>query len=172
MLGALYLIVVVRHGKPFWRSLGWTLRFPGAWRCVLAAPILMVAVSLLGELFRAPVIPNPWEDLITGRVSRIAVLFFVAIIGPLWEELMFRGFLYSFLEEKTGPWVAIVGAAVPFGIIHGAQNDWQWQYMFLVALSGVAFGFARHQTGSTAAAALMHATYNSALFVVFLVQHL
>jgi hypothetical protein len=169
-LGALYLILAVRHGLPFWRSLGWTVWFRGAWWCLASAPLLVVTISMLGGALRAPIIPNPWEELITGPGARLAMLILVAVAGPLWEELMFRGFLYPLLARLAGPWVGVFGAAAAFGLIHGAQNQWSWQYVVLVALSGVAFGIARYKTGSTAAATLMHSAYNTTLFVVFLLQ--
>jgi membrane protease YdiL (CAAX protease family) len=172
MLGALYLVTQAGRQEPFWKSLGWTLRFRGVWWCLAAAPALMLALSALGDALRTPVIPNPWGDLISGQGSQLAILLFVGLIGPAWEELMFRGFLFPLLARAMGAWAAIGGAAIAFGLVHGAQNQWQWQYVLLVALSGVAFGYARHKTGSTAAAALMHAAYNSGLFMVFLVQKL
>lgn len=171
-LGALYAVVVIKHRRPFWCSLGWTLGFRGAWLCVLSAPFLMIAISMLGEAMRAPIVPSPWEDLISGKASQLTVLLFAALLGPFWEELLFRGFLYPLIERFAGPWGAILGAAIPFGLIHGAQNQWVWQYVVLVALSGVAFGFARYKTGSTVASTLMHSAYNSFLFIVFLIQRL
>ena len=171
-LGALYGIVAIKHDRPFWKALHWTMTFRGAWWCVLSAPVLIVVVSLMAEIMRTPIIPSPWQDLIAGKGSQFLVMVFATILGPFWEELLFRGFLYPLLERSLGPWLAILGAAIPFGVIHGAQNRWVWQYVVLVALSGVVFGIARYKTGSTAAATLAHSAYNTALFLVFLMQHL
>jgi membrane protease YdiL (CAAX protease family) len=171
-LAALYGIVVLKHARPFWPALGWTLNFRGAWWCVLSAPLLIATISLLAEFLRAPIIPSPWQDLIAGKGSQFLVMIFATILGPFWEELLFRGFLFPLLQRSFGPWLAILGAAIPFGVIHGAQNQWVWQYVVLVAVSGIAFGLARYRTGSTAAATLTHSAYNSALFLVFLIQHL
>jgi len=42
--------------------------------------------------------------------------------------------------------------------------------LMLVGLAGVAFGYARYKTDSTAAAALLHGGYNLTFFVGYLIQ--
>jgi membrane protease YdiL (CAAX protease family) len=42
-----------------------------------------------------------------------------------------------------------------------------WRSVVLVGLAGVGFGVVRHYTGSTRASAIMHAGYNSLLFLGF-----
>jgi membrane protease YdiL (CAAX protease family) len=43
-----------------------------------------------------------------------------------------------------------------------------WRHLLLISLSGVAFGWMRQATGSTKAAAGMHAAYNGFQFVLLL----
>lgn len=170
MLAALYFVISVKHQQPFWESLNWTLRFRGAWTCLLVAPFLTIGISALGTALRTPLIRNPFEELIDGTASRLAVMLLATVIAPFWEELMFRGFLFPLVERIAGPWPAIFASAALFGLIHLAQYEWLWQYGVLVALSGVMFGYARYKTGSTAASTLMHSAYNTTLFLVFLIQ--
>ena len=170
LLTALYLLTVFRYAQPFWRALGWTFAFRGAWLCLLTAPLLAVGLSAVGVLLRTPPIVSPIEDLLDSGVSQAAMMAFIAVLGPLWEELMFRGFLYPLLERALGPWPAILLSAAPFALIHGAQNQWLWQPLLLIGLAGAVFGYARYKTGSTAAAALLHIGYNSTLLVGFLLQ--
>jgi membrane protease YdiL (CAAX protease family) len=94
----------------------------------------------------------------------------VTLIGPVWEELLFRGFLFPLLTKSVGPWLGIVLSAIPFALLHGAQNQWSWQYVLLIFLAGFVFGYTRHKTGSTAAAALVHAGYNFLYFAGFVLQ--
>ena len=170
LLAALWVVIAVRHGQPFWRSLGWTLRFPGAWMYLAAAPVLAVGLSAMGVLLRTPAIVNPIEDLMGGGISRVVMMVFIAVLGPLWEELMFRGFLFPLIERTAGAIAAVVFCAVPFALIHGFQNQWAWQPLTLIGVAGVVFGLARYRTGSTAAAALMHMGYNSTLLIGYLLQ--
>jgi len=124
----------------------------------------------LGVLLRAPAIPTPVESLISGRGSLFLVAFFAVVLGPLFEELLLRGFLLPLLQRVLGPWPAIALAAVGFSLLHGAQYKWSWQDLLLIGVAGVAFGYARYKTGSTAAAALLHGGYNLSFFAGYLIQ--
>src|SRR5579862_7436179 len=170
LLLTLYVLISVRHDQPLWRSLGWTLAFRGAWVCVAAAPFLAIGISALGALLRAPAIPTPVQRLISDRVSLAIVALFATALGPVFEELLFRGFLFPVIQKALGDWPAIVLAAIPFALLHGSQYEWAWQHLLLIGMAGIVFGYARYRTGSTAASALLHAGYNVTLFVAYLFQ--
>jgi membrane protease YdiL (CAAX protease family) len=153
-----------------WRSLGWTLAFRGAWLCLLAAPFLAFGLAALGALSRAPAIPNPVENLISGRVSMLIAALFATILGPLFEELFFRGFLFAIVQRILGAWLAIALTSVAFSLLHGPEYQWAWQHLVVIFLAGLAFGYARYRTGSTAASTLLHAGYNMTLIAGYLVQ--
>lgn len=170
MLFSLYVLVSLRHGLPFWKGLSWSFQFRGAWAYLAGAPMLALGGSLFGGLMKAPEFPNPIQELISGRDSLIGVMLFVTFLGPLFEELMFRGFLFPLLQRSFGGWTAIVLTALPFALMHGPQYQWSWQWLAIVGFSGMVFGYARYRSGSTAASTLMHVGYNSTLFIVFLLQ--
>lgn len=169
LLGVLYLLVVWRYQQPFWGSLGWTVfRLP--FLCAAVGPVLAITTSTLGVLLKAPPIPSPIEDLISNRRSLFIMMLFLTVFGPVFEELVFRGFLFPLLARSLGPWPGILLAATPFALVHGSQYHWSWQHLTIVGMAGVVFGFVRYKTGSTAAATLAHTGYNATLFVGFLVQ--
>ena len=169
LLGVLYVVVAWRYAQPFWRSLRWTtFRLP--FLCAAAGPVLAIASSTLGVFLKAPPIPSPIEDLISDRRSLFIMMLFLTVFGPVFEELVFRGFLFPLLARSVGPWPGILLAATPFALVHGSQYHWSWQHLTVVGLAGVVFGFVRHKSGSTAAATLVHTGYNATLFIGFLVQ--
>ena len=170
LLAALYALISLRHRQPFWRSLGWSWPVRGARICVLAAPALAIASSLLGVVLHAPEVPDPIRGLITSRASLLLVLLFVVVFGPVFEELVFRGFLFPLLAKSFGAAAGIVLTALPFALLHGAQNQWAWQQVSLIAVAGIAFGYARHKTGSTAAATILHCLYNLTGAAGYLIQ--
>jgi membrane protease YdiL (CAAX protease family) len=100
------------------------------------------------------------------------VVSFGVIAAPFFEELFFRGFLLPLLERSLGAWLGIVFTAILFGLLHGAQNHWIWQQVALITLAGVVFGYVRSKTGSTAAAFLIHASFNATEFFGFLLTRL
>lgn len=144
------------------------MAFRGAVASMLAGPVLAVAISLLGVLVRAPDVRDPIREMITGRITLGVVIVFGVLIAPFVEELIFRGFLLPVIARSVGPWFAILLTAVLFALPHGAQNEWAWQQLMLIALAGTAFGFARVRTGATSASFLMHASFNATQFLGFL----
>src|ERR1700730_70387 len=170
LVGALYMVIAFRYRRPVWQSMGWVAPQKGKWWCILGGPALAVGLSVLGVLLRAPAIPTPIESLISGRGSLLLVAFFAVVLGPVFEELLFRGFLQPLLQRALGAWPAIVLAATGFALLHGQEYQWVWQQLLVVGLAGVAFGYARYKTASTAAAALLHGGYNLTFFVGYLIQ--
>jgi membrane protease YdiL (CAAX protease family) len=169
LFASLYLLVSWRYHKPFWRSMGWTRPVRGAWWCVVGGPLLALTVSVLAAAFRTPEPPDPVKELITGRAALVIVMLFAVVLGPIFEELFFRGFLFPLLAKTFGAAAGIFLSALPFALLHGPQNQWAWQQVTLVGISGVAFGLVRYQTRSTAAATILHSCFNLTQFVAFLV---
>jgi membrane protease YdiL (CAAX protease family) len=170
LLVSLMLVIKTRYGMPLWSSLGWTPAFRGAWWCVLGAPVLAFTITVVGVLIKTPIIPTPAEQLLGGDGSLIAVGLLTTLVGPVFEELIFRGFLQPLLARSWGDLPAIAGAAVPFALLHGVQSEWSWQHLSLIFLAGSVFGWAKYRTGSTAGSALMHMGYNLTLFTAFVIQ--
>jgi membrane protease YdiL (CAAX protease family) len=55
-----------------------------------------------------------------------------------------------------------------FGGLHYSEYGESWRSALLIAVAGAAFGCMRQWTGSTAAAALMHASFNALQFAALL----
>lgn len=170
LLGVLYGLIGGRYHQPFWRSLGWISGFRGAWICVITGPVLAFMTVAVGLILREPAVPSPIQNLITDRLSLIIVMLFATVLGPVWEELLFRGFLFPLIAKSLGPWAGIVLTAIPFAVLHGPQLRWTWQPVFIIGLVGIAFGYTRYRTGSTAASAIVHVSYNVTVAVAVLIQ--
>ena len=175
LLGALFLLLSRKYGEhseALLASLGFKLAFPGAIPSLLAGPVLAVAISLLGVAIHTPDVRDPIREMITGRTSLALVIVFGVLIAPFVEELFFRGFLLPLIAQVhwDHQMSIIITAILLLSLPHGAQNAWAWQQLVLIALAGVAFGFARYRTGSTSAAYLVHAGYNATQFLGFLFQ--
>jgi membrane protease YdiL (CAAX protease family) len=170
LIGALYMVISFRYRKPLWQSMGWVAPERGKWWCIFGGPALAIGLSILGVVLRAPAVPTPVDSLISGRASLALVAVFAVVLAPLFEELLFRGFLQPLLQRALGVWLAIVLAAAGFALLHGKEYQWSWQQLLVIGLAGAAFGFARYKTNSTAAAALLHGGYNLTFFVGYLIQ--
>ena len=167
LLGSLYLVISLRYRRPFWRSLGWTFEYRGAWLYVAVGIVLAFGLSAIAAALRTPG-GSEVQDLMTDRSSMIAVMLFGALIGPVVEEVVFRGFLLPLFAKSMPAGAAIVITAIPFALLHGPTVKWAWQSILVIGLAGVMLGVVRVRSGSTAASALVHVVYNSTLFSGYL----
>lgn len=169
--GALAALFRIRYARPFWQSLGWrSVAFSVASGAILTGPVLALGVSLLGSALRMPNIELPFEQMLSSRVTVILLGLVVVVLGPVAEELAFRGFLMPLLIRSLGAVAGIVFTGVIFGSIHGYEYQWSWQYMLLISVVGCVLGWAKYKTQSTVTSACMHATFNLVPFVAILVQ--
>ncbi len=170
LFGALALIFRMQYDRPFWKSLAWCrTRMPFLWTVIFGFSTA-IAVAMLGALIRTPTTSNQMTQLMEDRVSMILMAAFGTTVAPLSEELIFRGFLQPLLVRSLGAVAGIAIAALPFGLLHYHEYGNSWRHAVLIALAGASFGVMRHVTGSTRAAAIMHAAYNTMIFIAVLGQ--
>jgi membrane protease YdiL (CAAX protease family) len=169
--GSLYALLRLRYRQPFWRSLGWKmLPFSTTAMCFIAGPFLAVTIGYLGYMLRTPEISLPFQQMLDNRPTVLLFSIFVVILGPLCEELAFRGFLLPLFVRSLGAAAGIIVTGLLFGCLHAPEYSWSWRHVLLVSVAGCVFGWVRHQTGSTAAATYMHSTYNLTQFAAFVAQ--
>lgn len=168
--GFLYLLLKLKYDRPFWESLGWVRFGERFGRRAGSGALLALGLAVAGALLRTPDLDMPMKRLLSDRTSLLLVGLAAATLGPVCEELIFRGFLLPLLVRSLGQWPGIVLSALPFAVLHGPQYAWSWRHVLLIVVAGVAFGWMRQRTGSTAAAAVMHASYNSTFFLAFVLQ--
>ena len=166
----LYGLLRLRYRQPFWRAMGWT--FPGRalWAAVPEGIFLAFAVGAIGTLLRAKPVPLPFDEMLKSRLSIFVLGVFVVVLGPLCEELAFRGLIMPLLVRQLGVVPGILLTALPFALLHGPQYQWSWQHIALILTAGYVFGYARWKSGSTAVSTLLHAVYNLVFFSAFLLQ--
>src|SRR5688572_4808771 len=169
LFGALALMLRAQYRRPFWVSLGWVEPRLGYLTIIFSGIGTAIAVNVLAYLIRTPTTTNPMLELLKDRVSVIAVAIFGVTVGPLCEELAFRGFLQPLFVRSLGTWPGILAAALPFGLLHFQEYGNSWRHAVVISMAGVAFGWMRHVTGSTKAATIMHASYNALFFVALMV---
>ncbi len=170
VFGSLYTLLHLRYHQPFWRSLAWKTAVPGAAASFFAGPVLALGIGFLGSILRTPEIQTPFQQMLQDRPTLILFAILVVVLGPLCEELAFRGFLMPLLVRSFGVAPGIVLTGVLFGALHGYEYSWSWRHILLIVLAGTVFGWVRHKTGSTAVSTFMHSTYNLTQFAGFLAQ--
>src|SRR5580704_1428790 len=163
LLMTLLLLVYANRvlGKTPWlRRLGWVSPRQGFWLySVLAGLASSAGVWSIARSFHESLgsVPPPHRVLLASAS------------GPMLEELLFRGLLFWLIFEllrhcRASKFVAVSATilviAVGFALSHAGRTGLS---LYTTILTGIAFGWMRAQSESTAAAALMHAVYNLVL---------
>ena len=90
----------------------------------------------------------------------VTKFLYVAIVGPICEEVIFRGFVQRKLE-KYSPVVAIMTSALMFGLFHGNFGQ-----LFPMIGTGLVFGYMAYKYSIKMSIA-MHVTYNLVIGELF-----
>ena len=95
-------------------------------------------------------------------------------LGPVLEEVIFRGYLFTaalLLTRRLSPprsaTSSIIGVALVFSIAHLTTAGTTALQLCCIVLTGCLYGLVRFRCRSTAAAALAHAAYNLALYLSY-----
>ena len=128
----------------------------------LLALAALVPTSLLAELSirltpaDAESVALYNENLPTTLWGQIMVFVAVVILGPLAEELTYRGLLHRLARGIWGPWRAAAISSLVFGIIHFQP----WLLFGLVGV-GLVLAFVFETTRSITACWFTHAVHNA-----------
>jgi membrane protease YdiL (CAAX protease family) len=142
-----------------WRSVGCAVWITAAGTGSIAGGVVFALASLSGQGMKLS------DD--------IKLVLLQVTLGPVLEEIVFRGYLFAFLlwaltRLRKPLWNALVvpvGAAL-FAVIHLSQPSASWLQMACITSTGALYGAIRYASGSTAPAAMAHAAYNLTLYVV------
>lgn len=133
---------------------------------LLAVAFQIVSEAAISALYSVmPKASENYQQLLdnsglTGKVSFLLGLYTV-LLGPIAEELAFRGVSLSILEKQFGFVIANILQALFFGFVH--LNLIQGIYAFGV---GLFVGYIVHLTGSIVPSILFHVAFNSAGLVI------
>ena len=162
-------VLFARHGRPLFESLGWVPQPFSPLHLAVLGLVLVFVVFVLGNVLRIPNVETPFDKLLNDTLSRVAISIFGITLGPVIEELLFRGFLQPVLVDSFGVLPGILATSVVFGGMHLMQNANLWQSGVLITLVGFVLGEVRHVSGSTRASAITHVSYNALPFLALLV---
>jgi membrane protease YdiL (CAAX protease family) len=147
----------VRLGREAW-SLDALVR--GIVYGALAIALPVAVLLIVGWMRAISWVPGSWW----GTAFRLTSFFAVA---ALWEELAFRGYLFSAIEEMGGTRVAVGVTSVLFGAAHLTNPGATLLPVFLVMLAGVFLAGVMLGTRSLVAAWVAHAAFNWMQSVAF-----
>ncbi|MCL1894271.1 MAG: CPBP family intramembrane metalloprotease [Holophagaceae bacterium] len=95
-----------------------------------------------------------------GILPFIFIFGMVAILGPAFEEIFFRGFLMSILRRRFSIIWSLVFSSLLFGAIH-----FQLQNLLVLTFLGGALGFSFLSTRDIRTAIFVHGCWNGGVFL-------
>jgi|GEM_PF-560378 len=131
-----------------------------------------VVVSIFGRILHLSELEVPMKDFIQTDLDLVIVGLGAVTFGPLFEEVIFRGFLQPLLARSLGITVGILLTSLLFALPHGTQYGWHWQHLLAIACASSIFGYIRWRYDSTTASTLAHSTYNGLLVAAAFAQRL
>ena len=158
--GSLRFLLRMRYGLDFWPAMAWRVPWQGMASTALLGPALALGMALIAVGLNTTRESMAIDALIKDRWSMIAIGIAATTAGPVFEEIMFRGFAQPLFVRSLGLLGGLVATALPFSLLHGPQYNWNWKLLLILTLASISFGYVRHRTGSTAASSLTHAAYN------------
>ncbi len=162
---ALYMILLVegKYHTRFWQAIRWN--WPGGvGLSMLGIGVLMLGLDLLGRFLPMPK-TTPFDQFFARPSDAYLTVAFAVTLGPLMEELFFRGFLYPVVARRLGVLSGILLTALPFGLMHYLQYR-SWGAVLIIILVGVVLTSVRAMTKSVASSFLAHVGYNGTLMVI------
>ncbi len=128
-----------------------------AFLCVWV-PLVLFGYTFVLERLHVPFPPQPhlvyFAGLSLQRWQVVAAVLAIVVVGPLAEEIAFRGYARDLFAEALGARAALFVTALLFGLFHGLV------FAFPLALLGLLFGWLRERYDSLAPAFVAHALHN------------
>lgn len=123
----------------------------------VVALMLSAAVGAGLEALGLPVREQEWlEELFTDPRSLIRIAPWIILIGPVAEEVFFRGYAFRFITEHLGLPAGLIVSSVMFAAIHLNLSG------FLIYLViGCVLAWVYERTGSLVAPIVGHMTVNA-----------
>lgn len=131
----------------------------------VGAAALMMLVAKFVPVIDVNQLQNIGFDKTTSALQNILVAILFIVIDPIFEESIFRGFLYGQLKRIRVPtWLNIIFTSALFGAAH-----LQWNVGINVFALSVVLCLMREYTGSIYAGMILHGLKNAiAFYYVFL----
>ena len=88
---------------------------------------------------------------------------FAVIVGPVWEEFVFRVFLFNAMRKWWGFWPGAITSSLLFGLAHAQQPFTAAMLLSLslpLAIGGIVLCWIYARTGSAYANMITHASFN------------
>ena len=165
-----WLVVTEGRKRPFWKTIGF--EWPS-----MASPLVstLACILIAGSLFvMGALVTSIWGgsktdlDLLveSSLPARFATAFVAVFTAPLVEEMIYRGVVYSAVEQALGRAVAIGAVSLLFAGVHVFQYKNNIAVIIVITLLSFTLTFVRAYTGKLLPSFVIHLVFNGIQSVV------
>jgi CAAX protease family protein len=167
LVGFIAFLIKVVHRQSFVETIHWfrNHQFSTGFLISLGATPA-ISVLLVSSFFPAGE-PPPIERLLSSATAVYVFAIFGIGAAPLFEEIIFRGFLFKVLFDIGGSGTAVSVTAILFALLHLPQLWGSWGGVILIFIVGYVLSFVRLRSNSLIPSFIIHTSYNTMLFGVF-----
>ncbi|OLC30372.1 MAG: hypothetical protein AUH28_15490 [Acidobacteria bacterium 13_1_40CM_56_16] len=167
LVGFIAFLIKVVHRQSFVETIHWfrNHQFSTGFLISLGAT-LAISVLLVSSFFPTGE-PPPIERLLSSATAVYVFAIFGIGAAPLFEEIIFRGFLFKVLFDIGGSGMAVSVTAILFALLHLPQLWGSWGGVILIFIVGYILSFVRLRSNSLIPSFIIHTAYNTMLFGVF-----
>ncbi|MCM8781440.1 MAG: CPBP family intramembrane metalloprotease [Candidatus Omnitrophica bacterium] len=155
--------------KNFLRNVGYGIT--GYLAVIPSLILLLLFIIWASTIFRYKPPMQPVMEIFFEEKKRGLIMYFtifVAIFGPIVEEMFFRGFMYQAVKKRWGFKTALFSTSIVFSFLHTNLAG------FLpIMVLGMLLAYLFEKTGTLIASCAVHILHNSAMVCfVFLIKGL
>lgn len=158
-----------RSGEPFYPEIGLQPSKIKKSKGLLLVVSALALTHFLAWIYRSEILPAFGHEGIIGGGSKMfsyiqtnggalemsGFLLLAILVGPIMEEVVFRGYLQSSLAKKIPAWAAILITSLVFTIGHNPMILWPMYFLY-----SATWGWILLRTGSLKMAILIHILSN------------
>lgn len=136
---------------------------------ILMVSSVLILTHFFAWLYRSILLPSLGHEGIVGGGSKMfnfiyvnggtlemsGFLILALLVGPIMEELVFRGYLQSALTTKLPVWASILITSIVFTIGHSPVTLWPMYFLY-----SISWGWIFFRTGSIKIVVLIHILSN------------
>jgi membrane protease YdiL (CAAX protease family) len=158
-----------RSGEPFYPEIGLQPSKIKKSKGIILVIAVLASTHFLAWVYRSVILPDFGYEGIIGGGSKMfnfiqtnggalemsGFLLLALLVGPIMEEVVFRGYLQSSLAKKTPTWAAILITSIVFTVGHNPMILWPMYFLY-----SATWGWILVRTGSLKMAVIIHVLSN------------
>ena len=127
--------------------------------------VLLVITQVIQFFDYQPPVQTPVQILYKEDNPQLLLIFglFMGLVGPFFEEVLFRGFMYQAIKARSGIFWGMVITSLFFAVLHA-----HWVALLPIFVLGLILNILFEKTGSIIPGVVMHMTHNTAMLLLTL----